>query len=156
MNRQTGSLDAFPLHPLSEGEMHETTGKMPRELHHRPASSRPGTFQVVDAAGSVWADGIPTEDAARVFAASSSLLLGYEWLFEEAFEYFHARWNLTMRSPDFEEFLLDDDGELDRRYPGAPAHAVWLQDLKNRACSARPPSGEHPVEPYSDPQSELF
>lgn len=149
-HRYTRSQD----HAELDGKMQQPS-KMPREMRHRPSPNHPGTFQVLDARGSVWADAIPTEDAARVFASAPPLLLGYEWLLEEALQHFHARWRLTMWGPGFDDFV-HDDGELDRSYPGAPAHAIRLNELMERARMVRTQSGEHPVEPYRDPQSELF
>jgi hypothetical protein len=134
--------------------MSPTTPKLPRVLHHEPEPGRPGCFQVVDTSGAVWATGVPTESAARVFAGSPGLLLGYDWMLEEVVEYFHVRWDIGYHGPDFKAFV-DDEGELEDKYPGAPEHAEWLQNLRERSAAVRH-RGESPVEPYIDPQVELF
>jgi hypothetical protein len=127
--------------------------KIPRFLRYQADPLRPGFFIVTDDHGTVWAEGIGNEAAARVFAASPQLLLGYDWMLEEVLEYFHVRWDIGIRGPDFHEFV-EDEGELEEKYPGAPEHAEWLQNLRDR--SVRFSQWESPVEEYVEPQLEMF
>jgi hypothetical protein len=129
--------------------------KIPRALRYQRDLARPGTFRIVCGDGIVWADGVRKEAAARVFAASPGLLLGYDWMLEQAFEYFRVRWKIGGNGPDFQDFL-EDEGQLEDEYPGAPEHASWLRDLRQRSADARGLDGESPFEPDVDPQVELF
>jgi hypothetical protein len=110
---------------------------------------------VEDDSGVIWAARIPNEAAARVFAASPSLLLGYDAMLEYIFAYFSMRWDIGFNGPDLEEFV-EDEGELEDRYPGAPDFACWLQDLRERSRSVRTSEWESPIEPYVEPQLDLF
>ena len=139
----------------NEHHERQPSSKMPRALRYQPDLARPGTFQIVCGDGVIWAEGVRNEAAARVFAASPGLLLGYDWMLEEVLEYFHVRWNIGYSGPDFHEFV-EDEGGLEERYPGAPAHAEWLQVLRERSSDAKGPDGESPFEPFVDPQAELF
>lgn len=129
--------------------------KMPRALRHQPDAHRPGLFQIVDADGGIWAEGVRNAAAARVFAASPGLLLGYDWMLEEVLEHFRVRWNIRLNGPDFQDFI-EDEGDLEDEYPGAPEHACWLQELRERSSDFKWPTGESPFEPDVDPQVELF
>ena len=136
--------------------MNYSTKKIPRAMRYQPDPSNSTCFQVVDDRGAIWAHGIPHETAARVFAASPGLLLGYDSLLEDALESFRLlRWDIGDSGPDLEEFV-EDEGELEEIYPGAPAHACWLQDLLERARAVRASEWESPIELYVEPQAELF
>lgn len=129
--------------------------KMPRGLRYRPDPLRAGCFQVIDERDAVWAEGIPNEVAARVFAASPGLLVGYDAMLEDVFSYFSMRWDIGFNGPDFAEFV-EDEGELEDRYPGAPNYACWLESLRERSRAVRTSDWESPIEPYVEPQAELF
>lgn len=129
--------------------------KMPRSLRYRPDAARAGCFTVEDSNGKVWAEGVPNEAAARVFAASPGLLLGYDAMLEDVFAYFAMRWDIGFNGPDLNDFV-EDEGELENRYPGAPGYACWLQDLRERSRAVRAPAWESPIESHIDPQAELF
>lgn len=129
--------------------------KMPRTLNYRADPLRPGSFQVVDGKGAVWAESIPNEASARVLAASPGLLLGYDELLEGVHAYFHMRWDVGHNGLDLEDFV-EDEGELEDQYPGAPDYARWLRDLYECSRAARESEWESPIEPYVEPQSSLF
>lgn len=129
--------------------------KMPRSLRYRPDAERAGFFKVEDSTGTVWAEGVPNEAAARVFAASPGLLLGYDAMLEDVFSYFAMRWDIGFNGPDLEDFV-EDEGELEDRYPGAPGYACWLQALRERSRAVRLSEWESPIEPYVEPQLDLF
>ena len=120
--------------------MHTFPDRVPQVLLHRPDPLRPGHFCVVDAKGAVWAEGIPTQIAARVLAAAPDLLLGYDALLGEARTGLFARWGIRHSGPDFHE-LVDDEGELDKSYPGAPDHARWLAVVSQDVVPVEAESG---------------
>lgn len=129
--------------------------KVPEQLHYEADPNRPGHFRVVDSEGAVWAEGVPTVVAAKLLAASPSLLLGYDWLLDEAFRFFQVRWEIDFSGPDLQDFA-DDDGALEERYPGAPEDARWLQELIRRSRTLRTSEWDSPVERAEEPQLELF
>jgi len=129
--------------------------KMPRSLRYVPDPIRKGRFQVVDESGQVWAESVRNAAAARVFAASPGLLLGYDWMLVEVLQYFHVRWDIGYGECDADEFVVDD-GELEESYPGAPDYARQLKDLQERARAVRTSACESPIESYSEPQLDLF
>ena len=151
---KTAALQVSPVTEAASMTKPKTT-VMPRSLVHQHDQESPGFFQVVDGDGVIWAAGIPNEAAARVFAASPGLLLGYDWMLEEVCAYFHVRWNIRFNGPDFDDFL-EDEGELEREYPGAPDHAWWLQELRERSEDTRGLEGESPIASHVEPQTVLF
>lgn len=129
--------------------------KLPHTLRYRVDDTHAGHFQLVDAKGTVWAGEVPCAAAALVLAAAPGLLRGYEILLGVAHECFRLRWNLGFNDPDFEEFL-EDEGDLERRFPGAPAYAKWLRERSDRASALLLPDGSCPVERYVEAQADLF
>ena len=127
---------------------------LPLELRHEPDPDRVGGFRVVDYRGGVWAQGIPTEAAALLFATSPNLLLTYDVMVEDLFRYFDMCWDIGFNGPDFEEFV-EDEGELEEEYPDAPDYARWLQHVRELSCAAKL-GGKSPVEERVEPQAELF
>lgn len=123
---------------------------VPTSLRYQPDPIRPGRFRVVAINDEVLAEGIPTEAAARLFAASPELALGYEDLLEHAVEQFHRVFDLSMFGPDFEDFLDDKDGSLEEEFPGATDDAHWLQGLRDEL------DGALGIQPFRVPQVKLF
>jgi hypothetical protein len=73
------------------------------------------------------------------------------WTLDDVFAYFHMRWDIGHNGPDLEEFV-EDEGELEDAYPGAPEYACWLHDLRERSHQLQGHERESPIEPYIDPQ----
>lgn len=128
--------------------------KLPLELRHEPDPDRAGSFRVVDQRGNVWAQGIPTESAALLFAASPGILVTYDVMVDDLFRYFDMCWDIGFNGPDFEDFV-EDQGELEDEYPGAPDYARWLQGARERS-RALWLSGDWPIDEWSEPQARLF
>lgn len=131
------------------------SAKLPHTLRCQPDPIRAGFHRLVDTKGTVWARDIPSRAAALVLAATPGLHRGYKALLETAHECFRLRWNLRWNDPDFEEFL-EDDGELEERFPGAAANAERLKELCDLFSDLLLADGSSPVETYVDPQVDLF
>lgn len=132
-----------------------TSNHIPNALRFLPEETGSGHYQLVDERGTVWAKGVPCAAAAQLFAATPQLLREYDCLIAEAHACFRLRWSLEFGDPDFWEFV-EDEGELDARFPGAPAYANWLQDLCDLSEALKVSVDEIPVERDVDLRNDLI
>lgn len=130
--------------------------RLPYHLQVTPDVVVPTHYAVADRRGRLWAQAVPTPQAAKLIALLPKLLGGLYDAYREISDGPHwARWDIASSGPDICE-LAEDDGELEERYPGAPDFARWLLALGEVLNEAGALGRDWPIDEEEPVQLQLL
>lgn len=134
----------------------DTVLRVPYHLQATPDESVRGRYAVADRHGRLWAQAVPTPQAAKLIALLPKLLGGLYEAYREIGNGPHwARWDIGANGPDIYQFA-QDEGELEEQYPGAPDFARWLLALREVLEEADALERDWPIDMEEPMQLQLL